>query len=205
MSARRGAADVAFLAAVPVLSLALAEPGPDGRPPTGAIDPARSTVEVAVSRSGLLSAFGHDHRIAAPISSGEVRSEGGPRTEIVFDARSLRVEDAGLSESDREKIQATMEGPEVLDAARHPEVVFRSTAIEASGPGRWTVSGALTLHGETRPVRAEVSLAERRYRGSVAIRLTDFGIRPPAVAGGTVRVRDEVRIVFDVAVVEPGA
>jgi polyisoprenoid-binding protein YceI len=66
------------------------------------------------------------------------------------------------------------------------------------------VSGTLALHGETRPVRAEVTLSDRRYRGSAAFKLTDFGIQPPVVAGGTVRVRDEVRIVFDVVVEEPG-
>lgn len=194
----------AALVFLPAFALGLAEPGPEGRPPTGAIDAARSSVEVAVSRSGLLSAFGHDHRITAPIASGEVRSEGGPRTEFTFGARSLRVADSDLSDADREKVQSTMTGPEVLDAARYPEIVFRSTSIDAAGAGRWSVSGTLTLHGETRPVRAEVSLSNRHYRGSTAFKLTDFGIRPPVVAGGTVRVRDEVRIVFDVAVEEPG-
>jgi hypothetical protein len=194
----------AGLAIVPVL-LALAPPDGDGRPPTGAIDAGRSRVEVDVSRSGLLSAFGHDHRITAPISSGQVRSEGGPRAEIAFDARSLRVADGGLSDSDREKVQAAMEGPDVLDAERYPEVAFRSAVIEAAGPDRWKVEGSLTLHGQTRTVRADVSLSAGRYRGSVAFKLTDFGIRPPVVAGGTVRVRDEVRIVFEVAVEDPGA
>jgi polyisoprenoid-binding protein YceI len=185
----------AALAAVPALTLALA-----GRPPVGTIDSGRSQVEVDVSRSGLLAAFGHDHRIVAPISSGQVRAEGGPRVEIAFDARSLRVADGGLSDSDREKVQATMEGPDVLDAARYPEIAFHSTAVEAGSAGRWSVSGSLRLHGQARPVRAEVSLSDGRYRGTAVFRLTDFGIRPPAVAGGTVRVRDEVRIAFDVAI-----
>ena len=190
----------AALVLLPAMAFGLADPCADGRAPQGAIDPSASTVEVEVSRSGLLSAFGHDHRIVAPVASGHVLCREGPRAEIAFDARSLRVADSGLSDSDRERVQATMEGPEVLDAARYPEVVFRSTAIEAAGDGRWTVAGSLTLHGETHAVGAEVSLSNRRYRGSTAFKLTDFGIRPPVVAGGTVRVRDEVRIAFDVAV-----
>jgi polyisoprenoid-binding protein YceI len=192
------------LAVIPTLAFALAAPD-DGPPPTGAIDAAHSRVEVDVSRSGLLSAFGHDHRITAPITSGQVRSQGGPRAEIAFDARSLRVADGGLSDSDREKVQATMEGPDVLDAERYPEIAFRSAAIEGAGADHWTVEGSLTLHGQTRTVRGDVSLAGGRYRGSAVFKLTDFGIRPPVVAGGTVHVRDEVRIVFDVAVEEPGA
>jgi polyisoprenoid-binding protein YceI len=183
-----------------VLALRSADPCADARAPTGTIDPSASTVEVQVSRSGLLSAFGHDHRIAAKVASGHVLCREGPRTEIAFDARTLRVADGGLSDSDRERVQATMEGPEVLDAARYPEVVFRSTSIEAGGADRWSVAGSLTLHGETHAVRADVVLADGRYRGATAFKLTDFGIRPPVAAGGTVRVRDEVRIVFDVAV-----
>ena len=195
----------AVLVAAPALALLRADPASDGRPPTGDVDAGRSEVEVDVARSGLLAAFGHGHRIIAPVSTGRVLAENGPRAEIEFDARSLRVADAGLSDADREKIQATMEGPEVLDAGRYPEIAFRSTAVEAEGTGRWSVAGSLTLHGATRPVRAEVTLVDRRYRGSVGFRLTDFGIHPPAVAGGAVRVRDEVRIVFEVAVREPGA
>jgi len=193
-----------------ILALRFADPCADSRYPTGAIDPSASTVEVQVSRSGLLSALGHDHRIVAPVVSGHVLCRESPRAEIAFDARSLRVADGGLSDPDRERVQATMEGPEVLDAARYPDVVFRSTAIDAAGDGRWSVTGSLTLHGETHDVRGEVSLSDGRYRGSTTFRLTSFGIRPPVVAGGTVRVRDEVRIVFDVVVrgatsTEPGA
>ena len=204
MAARRAGAKIpcAMLAILPAFALGLADPCAGGAP-RGTIDPSVSTVEVEVSRSGLLSAFGHDHRIVAPVASGHVLCREGPRAEIAFDARSLRVADSGLPDSDREKVEATMEGPEVLDAARYPEVVFRSTAIEAAGDGRWSVAGSLTLHGATHAVRAEVSLSNGRYRGATVFKLTDFGIRPPVVAGGTVRVRDEVRIVFDVAVRGP--
>lgn len=202
MKERRAAANIACaaLAVLPALALGRDDPCSNGRAPTGEIDTAASAVEVEVSRSGLLSAFGHDHRITAPVASGHVVCREGPRAEVAFDARLLRVADGGLSDTDREKVQTTMEGPEVLDAARYPEVVFRSTAIEPAGDGRWNVEGSLTLHGGTHAVRAEVSLSNGRYRGATAFKLTDFGIRPPVVAGGTVRVRDEVRIVFDVAV-----
>ena len=204
---RSPAADIrcAALALVSALALGLSDAGTEERPPTGTIDADHSTIEVTVSRSGLLAAFGHDHRITAPVSSGSVRAEGGPRTDVAFDARLLRVADDDLSDSDREKVRTAMEGSGVLDAERYPEIVFRSTAIEPGGGGRWSVAGSLTLHGQTRPVRGEVSLSARRYRGSASFKLTDFGIRPPVVAGGTVRVRDEVRIAFDVAIEEPGA
>jgi len=197
LSARRAA-----LAAAAVLALAFAD---GDRPPEGAVDPDSSSVEVQVSRSGVFSIFGHDHRIVAPVSAGTVTSEGGPRVELAFDARSLRVVDADLADRDRRKVQATMEGPEVLDADRYPDIIFRSTGVDAVDNGRWSVEGTLTVHGETHLVLADVALSGGRYRGSAAFKLSDFAIRPPKVAGGAVQVRDEVRIVFDVSVASAGS
>jgi hypothetical protein len=36
-----------------------------------------------------------------------------------------------------------------------------------------------------------------RSRGSFTLRQSDFKIKPPSVAGGTVKVKDEVRFAFD--------
>jgi polyisoprenoid-binding protein YceI len=58
------------------------------------------------------------------------------------------------------------------------------------------VEGKLTLHGETRPVSVEVRESEGRYMGTARLKQSDFGIKPVKVAGGTVRVKDEVKIEF---------
>jgi polyisoprenoid-binding protein YceI len=42
----------------------------------------------------------------------------------------------------------------VLDAERHPEVAFRSTAVRLAGDGRAEVDGELTMRGVTCPVAA---------------------------------------------------
>jgi polyisoprenoid-binding protein YceI len=60
------------------------------------------------------------------------------------------------------------------------------------------VHGELTLHGETRPVRVTVEGQNGRYHGSAELRQKDFGITPVTVAGGTVKVKNEVRVEFDV-------
>jgi len=63
------------------------------------------------------------------------------------------------------------------------------------------VTGSLTLHGEKRPVTVTVSQKNGHYTGALSIRQTDFGIKPVKVAGGTVKVKDELRIEFDIALV----
>jgi polyisoprenoid-binding protein YceI len=92
-----------------------------------------------------------------------------------------------------------MLGPEVLDVRRFPDITFASTAIEPAGSDRWTVMGSLMLHGHTRVVTFSVARLNGRYRGDVAIKQRDFGIEPITIAGGTVKVKDEVKIQLDLA------
>ena len=161
------------------------------------IDKAKSAVTIEVKKSGIFSAFGHDHEIAAPLAAGTIDSTAHT-VELHFRSAALEVRDHGVSDKDRAEIQRTMAGPEVLDAERYPEIVFRSTSVEAAGQEAWKVQGNLTLHGQTRPVTAQVHDQGGRYVGTVRFRQTEFGITPVKVAGGTVRVKDEIQIDFEI-------
>lgn len=92
-----------------------------------------------------------------------------------------------------------MRGPRVLDAARHPQMTFVSTAVRRAGDGA-VVDGLLTLRGVTRPVRLTAELY--RTAGTAAGRLdrltvilrgslnrSEFG-----ADGWSDMVADEVRI-----------
>jgi polyisoprenoid-binding protein YceI len=157
----------------------------------------KSKMTVRVYKAGVFSAFGHDHQITAPIAGGTV-DLGAHSVELRVNSVALRVGDPGASEKDRGEIQKTMLGPEVLDAARHTEITFRSTAAEPAGGGAWHVRGMLTLHGESHPVVVEVRETGGHYVGSALLKQTNFGIKPVKVAGGTVRVKDEIRVEFDI-------
>ena len=152
---------------------------------------------VRVYKAGVFSAFGHDHQIAAPIARGSTDT-AAHRVELHIDAGALRVRDAKGSEKDHNEIQKTMLGPDVLDVERYPKITFRSTAVEPIGEGSWKIRGDLTLHGQTRSVTVEVSQKDGHYIGSSLLKQTDFGIKPVRIAGGTVRVKNEVRIEFDI-------
>jgi len=162
-----------------------------------AIDPARSTMTVHVGKTGAFSAFGHDHEIGAPIDRGSINA-AARRVELRLRAEAFRLRDPDVSDKDRGEIQSTMLGPQVLDVRRYPEIVFQSTGIDSARPGSWKIQGDLTLHGQTRPVTVAVNEMEGHYVGSALVKQTDFGITPVRVAGGTVRVNDQVRIEFDV-------
>src|ERR1700758_3579112 len=162
-----------------------------------AIDTERSLMTIRVFKAGLFSTFGHEHQITAPIRQGSF-SENNPSVELVVNARQLQVMDRDVSEKDRAEIQSTMLGPKVLDSERFPEIHFRSPQYDQQGPGKWIVHGELTIRGQTRPVKLEVEGQGRRYRGSAELRQKDFGITPVTAAGGTVKVKNEVRVEFEI-------
>jgi len=166
------------------------------------IDGPHSAVTVRVYKSGFLSAFGHNHEIKAPIESGEVKESNSPSVELRVDARKLQVLDPEVSQGTRTQIQDTMRGIQVLDVAHFPEMRFQSTSVEPKAPDRWIVHGNLALHGKDSPIAFEVALKGGHYRGSATLKQTDFGIKPVAVAGGTVKVKDEVKIEFDIALLK---
>jgi polyisoprenoid-binding protein YceI len=157
---------------------------------------------VHVYKSGFLSAFGHNHEIQAPIQSGQVKESGSPSVELHIDARKLRVLDPEASDSTRAQIQETMLGPQVLDVDHFPEVSFQSTGLEPKWSEHWIVHGSLALHGKDHAITFEVTLKDDRYRGSAALKQTDFGITPVTVAGGTVKVKNEVKIEFEIVLMK---
>jgi polyisoprenoid-binding protein YceI len=145
----------------------------------------------------MFSAFGHEHAIRAPIQNGTFDEDKGT-VDCVADARTLRVLDSDVSDKDRTDIQNTMLGPKVLDSAQFHEIRFHSIEVSGSGENRWTMHGDLTLHGHTHQVKVDVERQDGRYRGSARLRQSEFGITPVTVAGGTIKVKDEVRVEFEI-------
>jgi polyisoprenoid-binding protein YceI len=163
-----------------------------------AMDTGHSTLKVRVFKSGMFSAFAHDHEIEAPITQGSVSLSTKPSVELHVEARKLRVLDPKLSPKNRSDVQKTMEGPQVLDSNRFTEISFHSTAVESKGKEHWTVHGNLTLHGQSSPVAVDLNLRNGHYLGSARLKQRAFGITPVSIAGGTVKVKDEVEVEFDI-------
>ena len=79
----------------------------------------------------------------------------------------------------------------------HSNATAQQRSIDVS-KSTLTVRGTLTLHGQTAPVTVRVTERAGHFTGSSAFRLTEFSIKPVRIAGGTVKVKDEVRIEFDI-------
>jgi YceI-like domain len=167
------------------------------------IDVNKSTLTIRVFKSGAFSAFAHDHEIQAPIDEGKI--EGGtpdssahPSVQLCVDSRKMRVLDPDTSADKRAEIQHTMQSATVLDVEKFPEISYQSTTVTSRGEAHWEVNGILNLRGKKQPVVVQVSLKEGHYRGSASFKQSNFGINPISLAGGTVKVKDELKIEFDI-------
>lgn len=123
--------------------------------------------------------------------------------ELRVDVRRMRVLDPNLSPEKRSQVQEKMLSPDVLDPDRYPQITFRSTSVEEKNGNNISVNGDLTLHGQTRPINVSVVRTQSHYRGSETFKQTDFGIKPISIGGGTIKVKDEVRIDFDIVTLQP--
>jgi polyisoprenoid-binding protein YceI len=178
-----------------------------------AIDRRSSKFTVRVIATGMLSALGHSPTFAIRKFEGEVEfSPDAPEASslrIQVEADSLEVMD-DIKSKDRQEIEGTM-NQSVLETGKYPAITFetRSASVEPLGGSRYRASlnGYLTLHGVTRPVVIPVLVTHMgdmlRAGGEFSLLQTDFGITLVSVAGGTLKVKDELKFVFDIVARKP--
>jgi hypothetical protein len=177
---------IALLATVPLVA--------QERP----IDTQRSAITVHVGKSGLLSAAAHDHTIIAPIASGTLRQSASPSIEFTVETAKMSVKsDPKVDAKTQDTIQLDM-AQMTLETAKFPEITFRSLLIEKLANGQWKVNGNLSLHGVTKPVTLTVKETGDSYTTHTVLKQTDFGIKPISIAGGMIKVKNEVEIDFQI-------
>jgi polyisoprenoid-binding protein YceI len=182
------------VAVLAVSAVALAQDTP--------IDVQRSTITIHAGKAGLLSAAGHDHTIAAPISSGTIRETADPHVEFTVETAKMTVmPDPKVDAKTRETIQKDLEEM-TLETKKFPQITFRSTHISKLADG-WKVEGDLSLHGVTKPVSLAVKKSGSSYTAHTTLKQTTFGIKPVSVGGGMIRVKDEIELDFAIFPLQP--
>lgn len=163
-----------------------------------AIDTRRSTITIHVGKAGLFSAMAHDHTVSAPISSGTIVDSEPRRVEFRIETAKMTVKpDPKVDAKDQATIQKHMEEL-TLETKKFPEIAFRSTRIQKLPDGQWKVDGDLSLHGVTRQVSLTVKQTGDSYTTHSVLKQTDFGITPISIAGGMIKVKNEVDIDFQI-------
>jgi polyisoprenoid-binding protein YceI len=156
--------------------------------------------------SGLISAVAHSPKIAIREWTGTVNfipdTLSDAKLKVVIKTSSLEVLDE-LRESDRRELQRVM-NDDVLETRRFPEVVFESSVIGADRQKdsvyRVNVEGRLSLHGITngQTFISQVAFGVDSFRahGEFTLLQTDYGIHVASIAGGTLKLQDELKFRF---------
>lgn len=194
-----------------VAAILLAGPCGAQAPGVYRIDHQASRIEIHVFRGGALGGLGDNHQIFVSHFSGTAEQLNGKGWEVRVEAESgsLVVEDPGLSVAARREVQRTMLGPTQLDVARYPKIELVSRAML---PGDMNTNGTMraevTLHGVTRQEEFPLAWSEEgdrmRVRGRKELRLQDFHIKPIRKALGTIQVRNQFEVVYDIVLVRAG-
>jgi polyisoprenoid-binding protein YceI len=182
---------------------------PQTSPAVYRLDAARSKFVVRAFAGGLLWFRGHDHFVAARDFTGEARLVPGavsPASLTLNVRADSLVETRDVFTEQQKKIINGELRDIVLEPAKYPEITFRSTdvAVEtlAGGVLKVRLGGDLTLRGVTRHVTipAEVTLDGNalRARGEFSIKRGDFKVPATSAFHGTVRVRDRLKVSFDI-------
>ena len=172
------------------------------------IDVRASRFRVQAFVTGMLARMGHDPTIGIRDFSGEMKfnpdklEAGG--FHLVIKSASLNVQD-DISDKDLREIERLMK-EEVLETTKFPEIVYDAPGISvtkmADALYSAALDGNLTLHGVTRrqPFTVRVALFGTLLRasGDFSLNQTDYNIKLVSVAGGALKLKDELKFSFEI-------
>lgn len=182
--------------------------GNEATPVRYRIDTSQSRFTVQASADGLLSMFGHNPIIAIRGFGGDAKflpgTLGAASLLMLVQANSLAVT-GKVSDKDRREIERMMH-QDVLKTALYPEIVYASTSVSVNqitaDQYQVQITGNLSLHGVTRqcPINAQVTMNGHslRAQGKFSLKQTDYQMKPVSVAGGTLKVKDNLQFSFDI-------
>jgi polyisoprenoid-binding protein YceI len=205
-------AAVAALLALSPLPAAAAPAGP--QPGAYRLDLAHGSLNFRINHLGLSHYTARFTRMTAELAFDPDHPQA-QTVNAIIDAASLQTNypDPGQLDFDGQIER------EFLEVAKYPQITFRSTKVETTGPRTARVTGDLTLHGVTRPVvlqavynggfpagSVDPSGARIGFSAKGVIRRSDFGVRYGLPAPGSqVGVGDEIEVAIEAEFTRPAS
>jgi len=174
---------------LPLLLLTFLAPAAQAVEYTG-IDPAASKLGFTYTEMGV-NIDGGFARYSAKLAFDPAKPEAA---RVAIDVQVASV-DAGSQEA-----TAEVAGAAWFDTARHPVAHFESTGVKLLAPGRYQLSGNLTIKGRTHAIAVLASYQAQAARGVLSGELrfnrTDYGVGEGEWADTSI-VADAVRVRFN--------
>jgi polyisoprenoid-binding protein YceI len=178
------------------------------------VDARSSRFTVQAFATGILSAMGHNPKIGIRTFTGEVdfnvEAAQASRFRLSMKSNSMGVLD-DVSDKDRRDIEKMM-NEQVLEPSKYPDIVYDAPSVSIaridSALFSATLNGTLNFHGITRnqTVSARIAVFDEMLRasGEFTLNQSDYGIKPISVAGGALKVKDELKFSFEMVARKQG-
>jgi polyisoprenoid-binding protein YceI len=171
------------------------------------LDPYHTQVEFSAKHLGMMTVRGYFDEISAVADIDPDHPEAAS-VEVTISTASIRTNN-GVRDND-------LRSSNFLEVDKFPVITFKSTAVEPSGPDRYTVTGDLTIKDNTLSVPLQVTkYGEFNDEGMMGHRIAygatskidrkDFGLKFNAVLDGRLVVSDEIQIMIEGELVEQQA
>ena len=186
------------------------------------LGPESGRLTLRTYRSGLAAQAGHDLTIdvtrwranidpPAPDSAADARAApdapGALAATIDLTSLAIREGRGGLKPlTDRDRRDILGQARKQLDTGHYPEASYTATTFTPDSAGGGAIEGTLTLHGQSRPLRLQVTrTGDGQYRATGTVVQTQFGIRPYSGMFGALKLRDDVEVEVTVTLpTDPG-
>ena len=168
------------------------------------LDPYHTQVEFSAKHLGMMTVRGYFDEVGATADIDPEHPENAS-VEVTISAASIRTNNPARDND--------LRSSNFLDVEIYPVITYKSTSVGPAGPDRYTLTGELTIKGNTRPVTLQVTrygefndpgmMGHRiAYSASGAINRKDFGLTFNMVLDGRLVVSDEVQIMVEGELVE---
>jgi len=168
------------------------------------LDPYHLQVEFSAKHLGMMTVRGYFDEVSTTADIDPDHPEAA-KIEATISTASIRTNN-GVRDND-------IRSSNFLEVDKFPLMTFRSTSVEPAGQDRYTLTGDLTIKGNTHPVALDVVrygefndpgfMGHRiAYSATTKINRKDFGLSFNAILDGRLVVSEDIQIQIECELVE---
>jgi polyisoprenoid-binding protein YceI len=174
---------------------------------TYTVGPDNGQLMLKTTRTGFGAKAGHDLQIEVTSWKAQIivvtANPASCSVSLEANANSFEVREGTggvkpLNDSDRADIKKTIR-EKLLRTDRHPTITFLSKDVGGTQES-FSIEGDLTIVGTTQPVTVHGSITDGRAHGSATIVQTRWGIKPYTAFLGALKLSDEIKVEFVIAI-----
>jgi polyisoprenoid-binding protein YceI len=166
-------------------------------------DPYHTQVEFSAKHLGMMTVRGHFTEVSATGTIDPDKPEASA-VDVTIQTASIR--------TNHDARDNDLRSSNFLEADKYPTITFKSTKIEPAGQDRYTMTGDLTIKGNTRPVTLNVvrygefndpNMGHRiAYSAEGEFNRKDFGMTFNMMLDGKWIVSDSIKVMIEGEFVE---